>query len=653
MSDTTLVRALATALAPHSAVSFGLMGNGNAHLIEQLNALGLRYVAVRHETGTVAAADAYTRVSGKLAIATTTYGAGFTNALTALAEAAQAHTPMLIVVGDAPSTGPRPWDVDQEMLAAALGIRTHTLSVTNIERTVDRAVAYALRVRRPVVLAIPYDLVSSAVAAPAALGASAVPDTATASGAPDTGIDLDDPAVIAALSASVAGSVVASASSTSAATASASASGSGSGFSSALVAGPATSSTSIVQMRPADHQVEAAVRALLGAERPLLIAGHGAHLAGTSDALGELADALGAVTSSTALGRGHFPAPQFDLGVTGGFGQHAAMELVETADVVLVVGASLNQFTMRFGDLFGAGTTVLRVDTEQVAAPKTNRPITHQLLQGDALETVERILAGVTAVRGARAAGAAGGDRAAGEEASATSGAGAGWRDRVAGLEPDGALRARSAGISGGLCADGRLDPRAVAARIAELLPAERHVTTDGGHFLGWANMYWPVESPERMIMVGTAYQTIGLGFSTVAGVAAAAPGTTTVLSTGDGGGLMALADLETAIRTASSCVIVVWNDGAYGAEVHLYGAMGLDEGPMLIPDVDFAGMASALGATGVRVRGLGDLDALRAWAENGAYGTILLDCRVSRSVVAEYQREIQRVNGLDVPDAE
>ena len=47
MSDTTLVRALATALAPHSAVSFGLMGNGNAHLIEQLNALGAGMIGRR------------------------------------------------------------------------------------------------------------------------------------------------------------------------------------------------------------------------------------------------------------------------------------------------------------------------------------------------------------------------------------------------------------------------------------------------------------------------------------------------------------------------------------------------------------------------------------------------------------------------------
>ncbi|MFD5600074.1 thiamine pyrophosphate-binding protein [Leucobacter sp. NPDC058333] len=626
MSDTTLARALATALAPHSRLTFGLMGNGNAHLIEHLGQLGLRYVAVRHEAGTVAAADAYTRVSGELAIATTTYGAGFTNALTALAEAAQARTPMLVVVGDAPSTGPRPWDVDQEMLAAALGIRTHTLGVTNIARTVDRAVAYAMRVRRPVVLAIPYDLVNSEVSeaagASAASGSGSIAAGSSTSGSA-AGIDLDDPAVLAALSASVSGVVPATTQSAPSAFAPG-----GTSLASSSVTAP--------HSIPADHQIELAVLALLEAERPLVIAGRGAHVSGAAPELGAIAATLGALTSTTALGRGIFPEPEFDLGVTGGFGQRQAMALVESADVVLVVGASLNQFTMRFGDLFGAGATVIRIDSEQIAAPKTQRPITYQLLQGDARETLARMLSGIAAVRGASGAAAANV---------------AGWRDRAEGLEPGGALRVRDAGSPSGLCDDGRLDPRAVATRIGELLPAERHVTTDGGHFLGWANMYWPVSSPERMIMVGTAYQTIGLGFSTVAGVAAAAAGTTTVLSTGDGGGLMALADLETAIRTASSCIIVVWNDGAYAAEVHLYGEMGLDQGPMMIPDVDFAGVATALGATGVSVRTLADLDALRTWVEAGAYGTILLDCRVSRSVVAEYQREIQRVNGLDVPE--
>lgn len=590
----TVTGALAAALARRAAHAFALMGNGNAHLMEGLRVAALPITTVRHEAATVASADAYHRVGGGLAIASTTYGAGFTNTLTALAESAQARIPMLVVVGDAPTGGPRPWDVDQELLAAAIGVRTLTVSPDGIDALVDRAADSALRTRRPVVLAIPYNLTTAPAnrdAAASSPSAAAGADPSAASSLPSAGpqTHAQDPA---------------------------------------LEATATRSAATDTEPRIDPELFARAVSTLAHAERPLIVAGRGAWISGARTELDELADALGAITSSTALGRGIFPEQQYDLGVTGGFGQEAAMELVETADAVLVVGASLNQFTMRFGDLFGAGTTVIRIDVDEVAPPKTNREIEHLRLHGDARAVLERLL---PAVRDARPTP---GD----------------WRDRVDGLEAGGALRARDTGAAehpDGICADGRLDPRAVAARIGELLPEDRRVTTDGGHFIGWTNMFWPVASPERMVMVGTAYQTIGLGFSTVAGVAAAAPDSTVVLSTGDGGGLMALADLETAIRTAPRCVIVVWNDAAYGAEVHLYGKMGLDQSPMRIPDANFAGLASALGATGVRVESLADLDALADWNAAGGTGTILLDCRISSTVVAPYQVEIQRVNGV------
>jgi len=195
---------------------------------------------------------------------------------------------------------------------------------------------------------------------------------------------------------------------------------------------------------------------------------------------------------------------------------------------------------------------------------------------------------------------------------------------------------------------DGLLDPRAVAVRLAALLPEDRVVVSDGGHFIGWANMYWPVASPDRMIMVGTAFQAIGQGFPSVAGAATALPEATVVLTTGDGGGLMAVADLETAVRTAGGRgMAVVWNDAGYGAEVHLYGRKGLATGPMLIPDVDFAGLARAVGAEGVVVRTLADLDRLASWVATPATERpfLLLDCRISPTVVAPYQQEIIRVN--------
>ena len=542
---------VAATLALHIDHVFGVMGNGNAYFLDALErSTDVGYTAVRHEAGGVVAADAYHRAGGGLAAATATYGAGFTNTLTALAEAVQAHVPLVLVVGDEPTSGRRPWGVDQIALASAVGARTYTVGRADAAATTVIAIEHALTYRVPTVLAIPYDV--------AALEAGPVPE------APEP--RLPEPVA---------------------------------------PRGPF-----------AAQSIRDAATALAGAKRPFLLAGRGAWIAGAGDALGALADATGALTASTALGRGIFPRPEFDLGVTGGFGAEAAMELVEQADVAVVFGASLNQFTMRFGTLFAPGTRVFQVDL----APAATHPHVGGYIRGDAA-LVARAIA---------------------DELAAIGAAPSGWRESV----DTASARAYEPGDA--LAPDGRLDPRSAAARIAELLPAERVVVSDGGHFIGWANMYWPVASPDRMMMVGTAFQSIGLGFPSVPGAARARPDATIVLTTGDGGGLMALADLESAVRVAGGRgLAVVWNDAAYGAEVNLYGLKGLAEEPMLIPQVDFAGVARGFGAEGVVVRTLEDLDRLEEWTRMPASDRpfLLLDLRISGSVIAPYQQEIIRVN--------
>ncbi len=552
VSPVTSVSAhVALTLARHIDHVFGVMGNGNAYFLDALErSTDVHFTAVRHEQGGVVAADAYHRASGRLAAATATYGAGFTNTLTALAEAVQAHVPLVLVVGDEPTSGPRPWDVDQIALASAVGARTYTVGRADAAATTIIAIEHALTYRVPTVLAIPYDV--------AARDAGPVPE------APEP--RLPSPLV---------------------------------------PTGPFAAGA-----------IDGLVEALATAERPFLLAGRGAWIAGAADALGEVADVTGAVTASTALGRGIFPRGEFDLGVTGGFGAEGAMELVREADVAVVFGASLNQFTMRFGDLFAPGTRVFQVDV----APAATHPHVGGYVRGDAAVVAAAVAAGLR------------------ERAAAPSG----WRESVD-LMP---LRAYEPGDD--LAADGRLDPRSVAARIAEMLPVDRVVVSDGGHFIGWANMYWPVASPDRMAMVGTAFQSIGLGWPSVAGAAYAKPDSTVVLTTGDGGGLMALADLETAVRVAGGRgIAVVWNDAAYGAEVNLYGLKGLAKEPMLIPEVDFAALGEGVGAEGVVVRTLADLDRLASWAAEpeASRRFLVLDCRISGGVVAPYQQEIIRVN--------
>ncbi|MFJ4165106.1 thiamine pyrophosphate-binding protein [Microbacterium sp. NPDC089698] len=540
---------VALTLAQHIDAVFGVMGNGNAYFLDAIEKqTGAAFTAVRHEQGAVVAADAHFRASGRIAAATSTYGAGFTNTLTALAESVQARIPLVLVVGDEPTSGPRPWDVDQIALASGVGARTYTVGRADAAATTVIAIEHALTYRVPVVLAIPYDV--------AALEAGEVP----AAPAPRV------PAPLAP------------------------------------------------KGEFAEGMLDRLAAALRSAKRPFLLAGRGAWLAGAGEALGALADATGALTASSALGRGVFPDQRFDLGVTGGFGAEGAMELIREADVAVVFGASLNQFTMRFGALFAPGTQVFQIDV----TPAATHAHVGGFVRADARLAAEALVSRLQDAEGS------------------------GWRESV----DVPAARVYEAGDE--TAPDGRLDPRSAARRIAELLPEDRVVVSDGGHFIGWANMYWPVASPDRMMMIGTAFQAIGQGWPSVVGATRARPEATVVLTSGDGGGLMAIADLESAVRAAGGRgMAVIWNDAAYGAEVNLYGLKGLAREPMLIPQVDFSAFAAAVGAEGVAVRTLDDLDRLAAWtAEDPATRPFLvLDLRISGEVIAPYQEEIIRVN--------
>lgn len=551
---TTVAERITAALAPHVTEVFGLMGNGNAFLIDAMLRTGtMRYTAVRHEAATVASADAYHRVSRRIAVATTTYGAGFTNMLTPLADAAQSRVPLLVIAGDAPSGGMRPWDVDQIAMARAAGVATHVISAETPGETTIAALREALT-GRPVVLAIPYDL-------------------------PAREAGEEDEASFA--SASIAPEPVV----------------------------------------PDPDLARSAADALLAAERPLILAGRGARHAAAP--LRELADALGALTISSAPARGTFAGRELDLGVAGGFASERSLALTRQADVVLVAGAGLNQFTMAFGHSFSPGARIIQIDHAEAAT----HPAVRDFLRGDTELSANALLGRV------REAGAAP----------------RGWRE----LDPAGLHEVtfdREPGEP--LAADGRLDPRSLTRELDRVLPENRLIVSDGGHFIGWANMYLRVPGPDSIVLVGTAYQSIGLGFPSAPGAATAAPDRTLVLVTGDGGGLMGLADLDSLIRTARSAVVVVYNDGAYTAEVAQYGTIGIAREPMMIREADFAALGRGLGAQGAVIRSLDDLSELEAWVQAGAQGTLVLDCRVSGDVLAPYMREIMQVlhGGLGRP---
>lgn len=538
MTSFTVSGRVAQVLSSYVSDVFGVMGNGNVYFLDAAEKQGLRFTAVRHEGAAVAAADAYYRASGRLAAGTTTYGPGYTNALTALAEAVQAQVPAVLVTGDAPATGARPWDVDQVSMAAGLGAATFTVTRDAAGAVTRQAVEYALTRRTAVVIAIPYDI--------AALEAEDE--------------ELSEPSVPLATDDV------------------------GAGF----------------------RQV---ARLLAGAKRPMILAGRGAHLAGAGPELRELANRLGALTATTALAFNLLNGEGY-LGVAGGFGTDTAAGLMGEADVVLVAGASLSPFTMRFGQLLDPNATIIQVDT----ALEATHPRVDLYVRSDAKAAASVLLSLV--------------------DHDAAAGA---WRAAAARRVAAGPGHAPGSADT----ADGRLDPRTLASALDAVLPERRTVVQDGGHFIGWAPMYWKIPRPQDLIMVGTAFQTIGLGLASAVGAARAVEDDRTlVLAAGDGGFLMALSDLESLIGAARSAIVVIYNDAAYGAEIHQYGSQGLNEKPMLIPEVDFSGVARALGAESSIIRSLEDLSSLKDWIVAGAHGTFVADCRITPTVRAPWLSE-------------
>ncbi|MEX5303625.1 thiamine pyrophosphate-binding protein [Kocuria sabuli] len=537
----TVSTAVADVLAERTDHLFGLMGNGNAHLISSLTSRGFGFTSARHEAATVAMADAYHRATGRVGAATTTYGAGFTNTCTALAEARLARIPLVLVVGDAPTTGRRAFDIDQTGAAAAVGVSTLVATPDNAAAITHRAFDLARRTVQPVVLAIPYDFAT----------------------APLTGRSELDP----------------------------------------LPAKPARTATG--------EELDRIAGVLRTASRPLVLAGRGVSLADAATPLKELGDRLGALFMTSVMAANIVDSP-WDLGIAGGFTRAHRLELARQADVVLVAGASLNSFQSRYGTLFAEGTRVIRIDNEPESA--VTHPAVTDYVRADLGPCLAALTGRIPAAAPERT-----------WRGSAPEVATAGFRS------PDPVEDPAEFGP------DGRLNPRAVVAALEHVLPKERSVVMDGGHFIGWAPMYLSVPDPQAMVLVGTAFQSIGLGFGSAAGVSVARPERTTVFVTGDGGGLMGLADFETFLRATRRGVVVVLNDSAYGAELHQYASQGLDPTAMLIDEVDFAAIGRALGAAGTKAHCLADLTALQDWLDGHQEGVFVLDVAISQKVVAEF----------------
>jgi thiamine pyrophosphate-dependent acetolactate synthase large subunit-like protein len=362
---------------------------------------------------------------------------------------------------------------------------------------------------------------------------------------------------------------------------------------------------------PAQAAVAEVAALLAAAQRPVLVAGRGAVLAGAGPALRALGERTGALLATSAVANGLFQGDPFELGIAGGFSSPLAARLLAESDLVVAFGAALNQWTTRHGTLIGAGTRVVQVDLDADAIG-AHRPVDAGIV-GDAAATAAALLEVVPARAGRRSPALAAELRA------------GRWQN-----EP-----------YADAAAPGRMDPRTLSIALDEFLPAERTVVVDSGHFMGWPSMYLRVPDAAAFVFP-QAFQCVGLGLGNAIGAHIARPDRLTVAALGDGGMLMALPELETLGRLGLPLLVVIYDDDAYGAEVHHFRPMGEAVDLAQFPPTDFAAFAEAAGCRGLTARSVADLDGVREWLA-APDRPLVVDAKIDPDLCAEWLEEAFR----------
>jgi 5-guanidino-2-oxopentanoate decarboxylase len=485
---------------------FGIPGVHNLELYRGLAAAKMRHVLVRHEQGAGFAADGYARLSGRSAAAFTISGPGLTNILTAAAQAYSDSVPLLVVAA-APvrASFGKQWGVLHELRDQA--------ALAGAVFGVARTAASADDVRDH--LRVCLGSLRAGRPRPAYLE-----------------IPLD------------------------------------------VLAEP----TTLPALRFADptpppqasaEQIEAAVRLLAVAERPIIIAGGGARHAAAE--LHRLVDALDCPLVTTAAGKGVLT-DSHPANLGAALPYRPAQALIADADVVLAVGTELAETDIYTGLKLPLSGLLIRIDL-------------------DPAKLADHYGADVAIWADAR-----GSLRAIHERLAARSG----WMSRVGGAsryraEIDAGIEASAAGL------------RLALGAIRAALPRDGVVFSDMTQIAYLGNYAFVTDGPGQWFHP-SGYGTLGYALPAAVGAKISSPARAVLALAGDFGLQFTLHELMTAVEEQLSLPIVVWNNAALGQIRDDMQAAHIPLTGVIARNPDFVALALACGAAAVRV---GDAAAL------------------------------------------
>ena len=325
-------------------------------------------------------------------------------------------------------------------------------------------------------------------------------------------------------------------------------------------------------VEPHPLQIEKAVKLLIQAERPVIVAGGGVITSGASQELLALAELLVAPISTTLMGKGCIPENHpLSLGMLGMHGTITANKIVPEADVLLAVGMRFTDRSTGKAETFCRDAKIIHIDIDPAEIGKNIRP--HVPIVADAKIALKAIQDRL--VKSFRK-----------KERST-------WMSRIQEQKKQQAEMENKDGMT----------PMHLLVELRKILPENAIITTEVGQNQMWAALYLKSYKPRTFISSG-GLGTMGFGFPASLGAKVACPNVPVVDIAGDGSFVMTEQDLASSVAWKIPVTVIVLNNSVLGMVAQWqrmfydrrYSGIDLGKNP------DFVKLAEAYGAQGVRV---------------------------------------------------
>ena len=330
---------------------------------------------------------------------------------------------------------------------------------------------------------------------------------------------------------------------------------------------------------PHPIQVKRAVKLLLKAERPMILAGGGVILSNSSPELLQLAELLMMPVATTFMGKSCFPENHpLSMGNIGMHGTRLANKMILEADVLLAVGTRFQDRSTGTLDDFCPDATIIHIDID--AAEIGKNVAVEVPIVADAKPTLRLIHQQLVHKIKKR------------EDTP--------WVKRV--------KEVKEKFLSEMDLGKGDLTSPKLLRELRRMLPENAIIATEVGQNQMWAALHFQTIKPRTFISSG-GLGTMGFGFPASIGAKVACPSCPVVDIAGDGSFRMTEQELGTSVTEDIPVIVVILNNSMLGMVAQWqrlfykgrYAAVKLGSVP------DFVKLAQAYGAEGVRAASLSE----------------------------------------------